>query len=388
MAEAAPRVAREGQEGELLIYVSRIAVLVALLLPPVRRWFFTFGLQWAYLVSFAFSTAFLLVPVVRALALRAEVIDQPAERKVHQRPTPLLGGLALFLACAIALLINFHFSSQLKGVALGATVLVLVGVLDDILEIRATWKLLAQGVAAAIAVNYGVLLTLLPYRTVWGYWGDVILTILWFVGITNALQFLDGMDGLASGLGVIAAFFFSMVALQTGQDYLMFLSAALLGACLGFLPYNFRPWSQATIFLGDAGSSFIGFTLAGLAVMGEWAEGNPLVALTTPLLILSVPIFDIAVVSTARVVTGRVKNFREWLAYVGKDHIHHRFVLLGLSKTRAVLLIHFLSISLGISALLIKSARIYEALLLLVQAACVLLIILILEATGRRGTPG
>jgi len=277
---------------------------------------------------------------------------------------------------------------QLKGVALGATVLVLVGVLDDILEIRATWKLLAQGVAAAIAVNYGVLLTLLPYRTVWGYWGDVILTILWFVGITNALQFLDGMDGLASGLGVIAAFFFSMVALQTGQDYLMFLSAALLGACLGFLPYNFRPWSQATIFLGDAGSSFIGFTLAGLAVMGEWAEGNPLVALTTPLLILSVPIFDIAVVSTARVVTGRVKNFREWLAYVGKDHIHHRFVLLGLSKTRAVLLIHFLSISLGISALLIKSARIYEALLLLVQAACVLLIILILEATGRRGTPG
>ena len=114
-------------------------------------------------------------------------------------------------------------------------------------------------------------------------WINVGLTILWFVTVTNAVQFLDGMDGLAAGLGVIAGIFISIAALQTGQRYLMYLSAALVGACLGFLPYNFRP-GRARIFLGDGGATFIGFTLAGLAVMGEWADQNSLIALLTPAL--------------------------------------------------------------------------------------------------------
>jgi UDP-GlcNAc:undecaprenyl-phosphate GlcNAc-1-phosphate transferase len=217
----------------------------------------------------------------------------------------------------------------------------------------------------------------------WAAEANALLTVLWFVSITNAVQFLDGMDGLAAGLGVFASFFFGMVALQTDQFYLMYLAAALTGASLGFLPYNFRPRSSAQIFLGDGGSSFIGFTLAGLAVMGEWAEHDPLVALATPLLILAVPVFDIAYVSVNRVMTGKVHSFHEWLAYVGKDHIHHRFEALGLSKSQTVLLIHFLSVSLGISALLIKGAGIYEALLLLIQATSVLFILAILQGAGR-----
>ncbi|MGH3118020.1 MAG: undecaprenyl/decaprenyl-phosphate alpha-N-acetylglucosaminyl 1-phosphate transferase, partial [Gaiellales bacterium] len=150
----------------------------------------------------------------------------------------------------------------------------------------------------------------------------------------------------------------------------------------GFLPYNFRP-GGATVFLGDSGASFIGFTLAGLAVMGEWSSSNPVVALLTPALILAVPLFDIAFVGVVRVVKGKVHSFHEWLAYTGKDHIHHRFEALGLTKTQSVLLILFIAATLGLSATLLKFATHAEAALILVQAGCVLAIIAILEGVGR-----
>src|SRR4029434_1957036 len=152
-------------------------------------------------------------------------------------------------------------------------------------------------------------------------WINVLLTILWFVTVTNAVQFLDGMDGLAAGLGVIAGIFFSITALQTEQRYLMYLSAALVGACLGFLPYNFRP-GRAQIFLGDSGATSIGFSLAGLAVMGEWAEGDPIIALLTPSLILGVPLFDIGFVGIARVMEGKVHALHEWLAQNRRQRDH------------------------------------------------------------------
>src|SRR5436309_400382 len=210
----------------------------------------------------------------------------------------------------------------------------------------------------------------------WPYIVVVALTV------TNAVQFLDGMDGLAAGLGVIAGLFFSISALQTNQRYLMFLAGALVGACLGFLPYNFRP-GGARIFLGDSGASFIGFTLAGLAVMGEWADNDPLIALFTPTLILGVPLFDIAFVGVARVVTGKVASLHEWLAYTGKDHIHHRFAALGLARPQSVLLIYFISATLGLSAMLLENATTREAALVLLQAACVLAIVAILQSVGR-----
>jgi UDP-GlcNAc:undecaprenyl-phosphate GlcNAc-1-phosphate transferase len=185
---------------------------------------------------------------------------------------------------------------------------------------------------------------------------------------------------------VVAGLFFSVTAAQTGQAYLFILAAPLVGACLGFLPYNFRP-GGARIFLGDSGASFIGFTLAGLAVMGEWADGDPIVALLTPILILAVPLFDIAFVGVVRVMTGKVHTVREWLAYTGKDHIHHRFEALGLSKPQSVVLILFIATTLGLSATLLRKATAGEAALLLIQAACVLAIIAILEGVGR-GRPG
>jgi UDP-GlcNAc:undecaprenyl-phosphate GlcNAc-1-phosphate transferase len=364
------------------LWMLRSALLAALFMPGVRDGFRSWHLLWLYLALLAFAAANFAVPVVRALAARWGVLDNPAARKVHAVATPLLGGAAVYAAFATTVLFNFTFSLQLKGVAVGATIVVLVGIADDIMDIPARVKLAGQLAGAVAAILYGVGLNVVPQSVPGAAYVNLLLTVLWFLTVTNALQFLDGMDGLAAGLGVIAGVFFSIAALQTNQPYLMFLGAALVGACLGFLPYNFRP-GGATIFLGDSGASFVGFTLAGLAVMGEWSSDNPVVALLTPALILAVPLFDIGFVGVSRIVTGKVHSLHEWLAYTGKDHMHHRFEALGLTKRQSVLLIFFIAGTLGLSALLLKIATPREAALLLVQAACVLAIIAVLEGVGR-----
>ena len=382
MSRLATQALPAGLPTALSATLARIAVVVFLMMPSVRRAFAVSGLGWAYLVVLAFALAIVGVPLVRALARRWGVLDAPTERKVHAVATPLLGGAAVYAAFAATVLFNFTFSRELKGVALGATIIVAIGLLDDVVDVPARWKLLGQVAAVAVAMAYGVVLDTVP--TSWSWSGPVnyALTLLWFLAVTNALQFLDGMDGLAAGLGAITALFFSLAALQTNQPYLMFLAAPLVGACLGFLPYNFRFGRPATIFLGDAGASFIGFTLAGLAVMGEWAE-NDFIGLLTPVLILAVPLFDIAFVGTVRIVTGKVHSVGDWLAYTAKDHIHHRFESLGLTRTETVLLILFIAATLGLSAMLLKDATKHEAALVLIQAGCVLAIIALLEGIAR-----
>lgn len=383
MTERPPTaVAVAGRSGPSWAGLSRLALVAALLLPATALWFRLAGLAWLYLMLVAFALALFGVPLVRAVARWCGVLDRPAARKVHAVATPLLGGAAVYGAFALTVLTNFHFSLPLKGVAVGATIVVAVGLLDDAMDLPAWTKLLGQIVGAVAAMAYGVVLHTVPQSMPASEALNVILTLLWMLTVTNALQFLDGMDGLAPGVGVIAGIFFSVAALQTGQSFLMFLSAPLVGACLGFLPYNFRP-GGATIFLGDSGASFIGFTLAGMAVMGAWSSTDPLVALFTPMLILGVPLFDIAFVSIVRVARCQVRSVREWLAYTGKDHIHHRFEALGLTKTESVLLIYFISTTLGLSAMLLAGASVREAVLLLFQAACVLAIIAILEGVGR-----
>ncbi len=371
-----------GGASDLTLGAARLALVIGLLVPPTRHWFLDAGLRWPYIVVVACAVSLFVVPLVRRYAIWREVLDQPAARKVHAVATPLLGGAGVYLAFAITVLANFHFSMTLKGVALGASVVVAFGILDDVAELPAWGKLVGQVAGAALAMLYGVVLSVVPSWWPGAVVFNIALTLLWFLTVTNAVQFLDGMDGLAAGLGVITGLFFSLSALQTNQRYLMFLAGALVGACLGFLPYNFRP-GGARIFLGDSGASFIGFTLAGLAVMGEWAENDPLIALFTPTLILGVPLFDIAFVGVARVVTRKVASLPEWLAYTGKDHIHHRFAALGLTRPQSVLLIYFISATLGLSAMLLENASSREAILVLLQAACVLAIVAVLESVGR-----
>jgi UDP-GlcNAc:undecaprenyl-phosphate GlcNAc-1-phosphate transferase len=362
-----------------VVVAGSLSVIAALW---IRGTTYAGPLHWTALVGMAFAVTFGLVPFVERYSVRQGIVDIPSARKVHGSPTPLLGGVAVASGFVVTVLLNFSFSRQLKGVLVGAGIIVVIGVLDDILDVPARWKLAAQILAAVAAVLYGVVIRLVPGWLPGAGGANAVLTVLWLLTVTNAIQFLDGMDGLAAGLGVIAALFFGVAALQTGQPYLMSLSASLAGACAGFLPYNFRR-GGARIFLGDAGASFIGFTLAGLAAMGEWSADSPAVALTTPLLILAVPLFDIAFVGVVRVVTGTVASVDEWLAYTGKDHIHHRFEALGLTKAQSVLLIYFIALTLGISATVLGGGGMREAALVLLQAGCVLAIIAILERVGR-----
>ena len=369
--------AREGMGQSML----GLGLLVLLAAPPLRQWAHGVGLVWPYLAAVAFAASFFAVPIVRGYAIWRGVLDVPSPRKIQTVSTPLLGGVAVYFAFALTVLFNFSFSRELKGVALGATAVVVIGVLDDLFDLPAWIKLGGHVAGAGIAMAWDVSLNVAPNWLPGFVWINMVLTLLWFVTVTNAVQFLDGMDGLAAGLGVIAGVFFSITAIQTGQRFLTFLAAALVGACLGFLPYNFRPGGDR-IFLGDGGASFIGFTLAGLAVIGEWAE-NGLVGLVTPTLILGVPLFDIAFVGTVRVVTGKVHSLHEWLAYTGRDHIHHRFEALGFTRTRSVFLIFSIATTLGLSATLLERATPQQAVLILLQAICVLILIAVLETVGR-----
>ena len=181
----------------------------------------------------------------------------------------------------------------------------------------------------AILYKFGVWMSFLP-DTWWGHVGEVVITTPWVVGITNAFNFLDGMDGLATGSAGINALFFGLVAL-TDQPFVMLRSLALAGSCLGFLPWNFRKNQPARIFLGDGGSNFLGFTLAGIGVIGNWGE-NSLVGLAVPILILGVPIFDTTLTTVVRIKRGQVRTFGEWLRFTGRDHFHYRLSDLGIGN--------------------------------------------------------
>jgi UDP-GlcNAc:undecaprenyl-phosphate GlcNAc-1-phosphate transferase len=336
--------------------------------------------RWLFLLFFSFLLAFLLTKVIGRIAAKLKILDHPNERKIHKKPIPLLGGLAIYASFVITIFLNFSFSIELKGIILGGTIILLLGTIDDIKHLSAKWKLLGQVVASGILISCGVKLSFLP-DTWWGDAGEVLLTIIWIVGITNAVNFFDGMDGLATGLAVIGSLSFFIVAEITGQSYLGFLTIALAGSCLGFLKFNFKP---ASIFLGDAGSTFLGFTLAGIAVMGGWAEKNPKVALSLPILILSVLIFDMIYITIARVWDGRVRNFKEWIEYTGKDHLHHRLVALGFSETQTVLLIYLIAACLGlggINLIATEDLRIYFE---FIQAFFIFMIVVILMITGRK----
>jgi len=335
--------------------------------------------RWLFLLVFSFLLSFLLTLVMRFIATKLKILDLPDERKIHEKSIPLLGGLAIYFSYVVTIFLNFSFSIELKGVIIGGTIILLVGLIDDIKSLSATWKLISQILASSTLIICGVKLSFLP-NTWWGNGGEVILTIIWVVGITNAVNFFDGMDGLAAGLTAVCSLSFFIVAQITGQPYLGYITIALAGSCLGFLKFNFKP---ASIFLGDAGSTFLGFTLAGIAVMGGWAEKNPKVALSLPILVLSVFIFDMIYITVARVWDGRVRNFKEWIEYTGKDHLHHRLVTLGFNEIQTVLLIYLIAACLGIGGIILRAnedLRIYFGFL---QAFFILIIIVILMLAGR-----
>ncbi len=365
-----------------ILWLLMVVFFLMLLTPPSREYFFEMSKRWLYIFSFAFSLSFVLTPLMIMLARKLQVLDTPDDRKVHDRATPLFGGVAVIAAFVASLLANMVLDSRITFFLCGATLIALISLIDDWRGLSARLKLLVQIAVVLCLINHGVILSLFPMKTFYGYWLNVLLTIIWIVGITNAMNFIDGMDGLAAGLSAIMAFFIGVVAFQTRQPFMGWIAIAILGSCLGFLPFNFRLKKPAAIFLGDTGSTFLGFSLATLAVIGDWDE-NPIVSFSAPVLIFWVLIFDMAYITVERILTGKVKSVKEWIDYVGKDHIHHRmYALLG-DKRKAVLLIYFLSATLCISAVALKNGRVIDGILLVIQAFLITIVVSILEYSGR-----
>lgn len=364
-----------------------LLLFIAILCPVTKNWFVGLNLAWFYILSFSFLATYLSTPIVKRIALKLNIVDTPDKRKVHKEPIPLLGGIAVYISFAGAILYNNVYSLELKGVAIGATIVFITGLVDDVMELSAVLKLFIQIVAISIMIYFGVIVNFLP-NVWWGKMLEVLITFIWMLGITNSVNFFDGLDGLATGLTAISSTFLGILAIFTNQPYLMFLSIALVGSCLGFLPYNLRYKKPAVIFLGDAGSTFMGFTLAGMVVVGDWGHHDPVKAYAMPALILGVFVFDMTYTTISRITSKKVSNLKEWLQYAGKDHLHHRLIGIGLSSKQTVFFIYFLVASLGLSALVLKNGTFIDALLLLLQAATIYLIIVILMIKGKHSDNG
>ncbi|MFH1361266.1 MAG: MraY family glycosyltransferase [bacterium] len=307
----------------------------------------------------AFVITYLITPVVKNLAFKLGAVDIPNDRKVHTEPTPRLGGLAIFFGYVLSIgsvLIFFDFPgknidfSLIIGIILSATLLLLVGIIDDIRGLRAMTKLFFQVLATLLVIWFGVKISfitnpvegILPIGAL-----AVPLTLLWVVGVTNAINLIDGLDGLATGVALISCVTLFIVAILSGQVGAAILLAALLGTGLAFLRFNFPP---ASIFLGDSGSLFLGFILATSAIVGV-LKTTLVVALIVPVLILGVPIFDTLFAIVRRLKSG--KNPFE----ADDRHIHHMLLRAGFDKREAVLAIYTVCFILSFIALIMATIK-------------------------------
>ena len=288
-------------------------------------------------------------PVVRHLALRLGVIDQPNARKIHVNPVPLLGGLAIYSAFVIAVILfgNRFRLNELLSILIGASLMSFLGMWDDRRSLGPMLKLAGQFFAASILVVTGVRVGTFAWEPL-----NIALSLGWVVVVTNALNLLDNMDGLSGGVGATAAIFFLLLAAMNDQYLVGALSAALVGACLGFLVYNFNP---ASIFMGDAGSLFLGFVLAATAIKLRFPEGIQIVTWMVPVLILGLPLFD-----TGLVIISRLRRGFNPLTTPGKDHLSHRLVAMGYTRREAVLIAYLICAGLGVVALFVTQASILE----------------------------
>jgi UDP-GlcNAc:undecaprenyl-phosphate/decaprenyl-phosphate GlcNAc-1-phosphate transferase len=363
-----------------------LVVFSCLLIPAIRHLFFQHVGRWLYILLFAASTAALLTPIMIIIANRTCIVDAPGGRKIHTQVTPLLGGVAIIISFISALLANMILDARDIALIAGGTLVAIVGLVDDWMNIRARYKLIIQIVVVIILIRNGIILDLFPAQTPWGYLLNALFSIIWIVGLTNAMNFIDGMDGLAAGVSGTISLFMGLVAFQTNQPFMGWIAIAMLGSCLGFLPFNFSLRKPASIFLGDAGSTFFGFVLSALAIKADWADNNPIVSFATPVLIFWVLIYDMAYISIERIVTGKVKSFQGWIDYVGTDHIHHRLYAIFGSRVKVVCFIFFLCATLGISAITLRNARPIDGILTVFQAFLITVIVSILEYTGRNHT--
>jgi UDP-GlcNAc:undecaprenyl-phosphate/decaprenyl-phosphate GlcNAc-1-phosphate transferase len=299
----------------------------------------------------ALCVSLLITVPVRALALRVGMVDLPGPRKVHLQPIPLLGGLAMYAGVVLAVLFVFGgpARAQIEGILTGATLIAMVGILDDRGLLHHQVKLfvgmpVAAGILLLSGIRAQVFGTLVGGTA--GHLLDILLTVVWVVGITASFSILDHMDGLCAGVAAMASAFFALLAYLNGQTLVTVLAAAVLGAAAGFLRWNFKP---AKIFMGDGGAMFLGFLMAALSLKLRLGQSNMLSAWLVPVLVLGANIFD-----TVLVIVSRGRRGLLPFATPGKDHVAHRLANLGFGQRGAVLTMYILGAVCGSLALLIS----------------------------------
>lgn len=305
----------------------------------------------------ALFASILLTPLVKRLAFRIGAVDAPNYRKVHSRIMPRLGGLAIFLSFLIGLLILRPDSQYIVAIVIGATLIIITGVLDDMYEISAKAKMLGQLAAAGIIVFYGgiqIEFITLPFggELEFGFL-SIPVTILWIIGITNAINLIDGLDGLAAGVSTIALITLSVMAFIMADFFVLAVAALLACSTIGFLFYNFHP---AKIFMGDTGALFLGFMIAVLSLLGF--KNITMVSFIIPVIMLGVPISD-----TFFAIVRRVRNKQKW-SDPDKSHLHHRLIDIGFSHRQTVLIIYGIAAMFGLFAIIFSMAKIWGAILL------------------------
>ena len=302
-----------------------------------------------YAFAIAVAAAFALTPIAMRVAWRVGIVDKPDARRIHVRPIPLLGGIALALAILVAVIPNLEIDRRYTSILLGAGLICVLGVIDDRFGIPPLPKLLGQVACAAIPVATGmtidsVTIPLIEPSTVSFGVLAYPLTIIFIVAVANIVNLADGMDGLAAGVCAISALTLAVLALSLGRISAGVLAAAIAGACLGFLPWNFNP---ARIFMGDSGALVLGFLLAAVSVQGVMKTAAAL-ALVFPLVVLLVPILD-----TSFVILKRLKSGQS-IAGADRNHFHHRLLRVGYTQRQAAMLLYLWSGVLAAFALAIR----------------------------------
>ena len=305
-----------------------------------------------YVVAFFFALAlaYVLTPLLRKIALKFKILDHPVpDIKIHLKPVPYLGGLAIWLAfivtlLGVRLLTSFPTGTlrNLRGIFYGGTLIMVLGLIDDIWRLDYRVKLFGQFIASIILILYNIRIEFISSIPL-----SIFLTIFWVVGITNAVNIIDIMDGLAAGVVVIAGLAFFFIALPTEKIYVNFAALALAGSCLGFLRYNWRP---ARIFMGDSGSLFIGFILAAVSLGESYTTINN-IGLFAPFLVLGIPIYDTLLVIFFRILKGKS-------IFAGsRDHFAFRLEAMGYNRKKVVLINYYLTAILGLAAFLITTVK-------------------------------
>lgn len=311
--------------------------------------------------------AFGATPVVKNLAFHVGAVDIPKDdRRMHNHPIPRMGGLAICLGFLFSVLIFVPLTRPVQGMLLGGIIIAVLGIFDDIYDLSAKLKLVVQIVAALIAVASGNVIQVLSNPNVFSsdpYWELGILsipvTVIWIVAITNAVNLIDGLDGLACGVSTISSMTMLIIALLVSEANVAVMMAALAGACIGFLPYNLNP---AKIFMGDTGSTFLGFILATVSVQGMF-KMYTIISFVVPFLMLGLPIFDTAFAFIRRIAHGQSPMSPD------RSHVHHRLIDMGFTQKQAVGILYVISAILGLSAVVLTTSGAVKAMVFLFAMA-------------------